>query len=80
MELAVHVNGSLETAGRRVAYFSRLIDEYCPATIHQETSIRIHDYIAVVPSAENKSVEEPAMSPAATARADELDLETTQAS
>ncbi len=38
MEVAVYVDGSLETAGRRAAYFSRLIDEHSlkklPDSIH----------------------------------------------
>jgi UDP-GlcNAc:undecaprenyl-phosphate GlcNAc-1-phosphate transferase len=33
MEFAVHVNGSLEIAGRRIAGFSRLIDEYSLAKV-----------------------------------------------
>jgi UDP-GlcNAc:undecaprenyl-phosphate GlcNAc-1-phosphate transferase len=79
MELAVHVNGSLETAGRRVAYFSRLIDEYCPATIPRNTSTRICDYIVSVQSVKNNSTEKQVAS-ASMSHSDEPELETNRAS
>jgi UDP-GlcNAc:undecaprenyl-phosphate GlcNAc-1-phosphate transferase len=76
MELAVHVNGSLETAGRRVAYFSRLIDEYCPATLSKNkarvTSGRVTPLETFLP--------EDSTLPETNAPTDELDMETSKVS
>ena len=76
MELAVHVNGSLETAGRRVAYFSRLIDEYCPATLSKNkagvTSGRVTPLETFLP--------EDSILPETNAPTDELDMETSKVS
>jgi UDP-GlcNAc:undecaprenyl-phosphate GlcNAc-1-phosphate transferase len=80
MEVAVHVNGSLETAGRRVAYFSRLIDEYCPATIPKNPAEQTSRPMPLVTQLKNRSLVVDSAISESVEQVEELDLEATKVS